>query len=189
MTAGSGLIHNEVPAEGDTVHSLQLWVNLPAANKMTEPRYQDLAGAKVPVRRESGAEVRVFSGASGDVVAPTMNYVPVTMVELRLEPGASVRQGLPTDYNAVVVLLEGEGRVGEASTAVTAGDVAWLTHGEGDRASEVVLAASGGPLRALFYAGRPLHEPVVSRGPFVMNTEAEIEQAYADYRDGKFGPA
>ncbi len=188
MTAGRGLIHNEIPAEGVTVHSLQLWVNLPAADKMTAPRYQDLAGDAVPVRREPGVEVRVFSGASGGVTAPTKNYVPVTMVEVRLDPGASVRQDLPADYNAVIVVLEGEGPIGAEAKFVTAGDVAWLTRGDSGEASEVAVRAQDKPLRALLCAGRPLHEAVVARGPFVMNTEAEIEQAYADYRAGRFGP-
>jgi len=189
MTAGRGLIHNEIPAEGDTVHSLQLWVNLPASDKMTAPRYQDLVGENVPVRRAPGAEIRVFSGASGDVVAPTKNYAPVTMVEFRLEPGAVVRQDLPADYNAFVVVLEGDGAIGAEASRVVAGDVAQLTRGAGAAPSEVTIAAGAAPLRALLYAGRPLHEPVVARGPFVMNTEAEIEQAYADYRAGRFGPA
>ncbi len=189
MTAGRGLIHNEIPAEGQTVHSLQLWVNLPAAQKMVAPRYQDLVAKEMPARREPGAEIRVFSGASGGVSAPTRNYVPVTMVEFRLDSGASVRQDLPADYNAVIVVLEGAGRVGAERTAVEAGDVAWLTRGEDAAPSEVEVAAGDKPLRALLYAGRPLHEPVVAGGPFVMNTQAEIEQAYADYRAGRFGPA
>jgi redox-sensitive bicupin YhaK (pirin superfamily) len=108
MTAGRGLIHNEIPTEGVTVHSLQLWINLPAAHKMTAPRYQDLAGGAVPVRRQPGVEIRVFSGASGGVTAPTKNVVPVTMVEVRLDQGTAVRQDLPADYNAAVVVLEGE---------------------------------------------------------------------------------
>jgi quercetin 2,3-dioxygenase len=188
MTAGRGLIHNEIPAEGVTVHSLQLWVNLPAADKMTAPRYQDLAGDAVPVRRQPGLEIRVFSGASGGLTAPTKNIVPVIMVEIRLDQGASVRQDLPADYNAVIVVLEGEGAIGAEGKIVTAGDVAWLTQGDSGKASEVEIRATDKPLRALLYAGRPLHEAVVARGPFVMNTEAEIEQAYADYRAGRFGP-
>jgi redox-sensitive bicupin YhaK (pirin superfamily) len=189
MTAGRGLIHNEIPAEGVVVHSLQLWVNLPAANKMTAPRYQDLAGDAVPVRREPGAEIRVFSGSSGGVTAPTENFAPVTMVEFRLEPAAWVRQDLPADYNAVVVVLEGAGALGAKGAPVAAGDVAWLTRGDSAAPSETAIQAGDRPLRALLYAGRPLREPVVARGPFVMNTEAEIEQAYADYRAGRFGPA
>jgi redox-sensitive bicupin YhaK (pirin superfamily) len=189
MTAGRGLIHNEIPAEGVVVHSLQLWVNLPAANKMTAPRYQDLAGDAVPVRREPGAEIRVFSGSSGGVTAPTENFAPVAMVEFRLEPAAWVRQDLPADYNAVVVVLEGAGALGAKGAPVAAGDVAWLTRGDSAAPSETAIQAGDRPLRALLYAGRPLREPVVARGPFVMNTEAEIEQAYADYRAGRFGPA
>ncbi len=124
MTAGRGLIHNEIPAEGVIVHSLQLWVNLPADDKMTAPRYQDLTGDAVPVRREPGAEIRVFSGSSGGVTAPTQNFAPVTLVEFRLEPGAWVRQDLPSDYNAVVVVLEGAGALGAKGAPVAAGDVA-----------------------------------------------------------------
>jgi quercetin 2,3-dioxygenase len=132
--------------------------------------------------------VRFFSGASGGLTAPTKNIVPVTMVEIRLDQGASVRQDLPADYNAIIVVLEGEGAIGVEGKIVTAGDVAWLTRGDSGKASEVEIRATDKPLRALLYAGRPLHEAVVARGPFVMNTEAEVEQAYADYRAGRFGP-
>ncbi len=156
---------------------------------MTSPRYQELAGDAVPVRRQPGVEVRVFSGASGGVIAPTKNFVPVTMVEIRLDQGASVRQDLPADYNTVIVVLEGEGSISAEAKFVTAGDVAWLTRDDTGKAFEVAIRAGGRPLRALLYAGRPLHEAVVARGPFVMNTEAEIEQAFADYHAGRFGPS
>ncbi len=97
--------------------------------------------------------------------------MPVTMVEIRLDLGASVRQDLPADYNSVIVVLEGDGAIGAEGTFVTAGDVAWLTRGDSGKASEVAIRAEDRPLRALLYAGRPLHEAVVARGPFVMNTE------------------
>ncbi len=93
MTAGRGIIHNEQPPGGVTVHSLQLWVNLPAADKMVEPRTQNLVAADLPLRREQGAEIRVFSGTSGDVIAPTKNYSPVTMLEARLEAGGAHSPG------------------------------------------------------------------------------------------------
>jgi len=188
MTAGSGLLHLEQPAAGVTVHSLQLWVNLPAADKMAEPRYQDLVAADLPVRREPGATVRVYSGASGQAVASTKNHVPVTMLEVRLEPGARICQDLPGDFNAFFVVLEGEGRVGSDATLVGAGQAVWLTRASEHDKSEVELAASSDKiLRALLFAGRPLHEPVVARGPFVMNTVQQIRQAYADYQAGQFG--
>jgi redox-sensitive bicupin YhaK (pirin superfamily) len=188
MTAGRGLIHNEVPAEGVTAHSLQLWINLPAADKMVAPRYQDLLAANLPVRREAGAEIRVFSGASGGVTAPTKTYVPVTILEIRLEAGASVVQELPGDYNAFVVVLEGAGLVGAPGASISSGDVAWLTRDPDAEVSEVRFSTGETPLRALLFAGRPLREPVVARGPFVMNDAAQIEQAYRDYREGRFGP-
>jgi redox-sensitive bicupin YhaK (pirin superfamily) len=156
---------------------------------MVPARYQDLRGAEMPVRHESGAEVRVFSGASGNVSGRAMNYTPVTMVELRLDGGASVSQGLPADYNAFVVVIAGGGTLGADATPVHAGDMAWLTRGSDPKASsQVTVAAGEAPLRALLIGGRPLQEPVVAQGPFVMNTEEEIRQAYADYRAGKFGP-
>jgi redox-sensitive bicupin YhaK (pirin superfamily) len=109
------------------------------------------------------------------------------MVEIRLEPRASIRQDLPADCNAFVVVLEGKGAIGLGATSVAAGDVASLTRDDSGGLSEVRAAAGDEPLRALLFAGRPLCEPVVARGPFVMNTEAEIEQAYIDYRAGRFG--
>ena len=94
---------------------------------MTEPRYQDLVASELPVRRERSVEVLVFSGASGGVTAPTQNHVPVTMLRMRCEPLASFRADLPGDFNAFVVVLEGEARLGTESTSVRAGQVAWLS--------------------------------------------------------------
>jgi redox-sensitive bicupin YhaK (pirin superfamily) len=187
MTAGRGIIHLEQPAEGVTVHSLQLWVNLPAADKMVEPAAQNLVAADLPLRSEPGARIRVFSGRSGEAIAPTRNYAPVTMLEIQLQAGVHVRQELPADYNAFLVVLEGEGVVGQ--TPVSTGDVVWLTRTDDSGTSEVEMGGGSAPLRALLYAGRPLREPVVAQGPFVMNTEEQIRQAYADYRAGRFGPS
>src|ERR1700689_5039711 len=101
--------------------------NLPAADKMVEPRTQNLVAADLPLRREQGAEIRVFSGKSGDAIAPTKNYMPVTMLEVRLEAGAQIRQELPAAYNAFLVVLEGDGLIGAAQSPVHANDVVWLT--------------------------------------------------------------
>jgi redox-sensitive bicupin YhaK (pirin superfamily) len=130
----------------------------------------------------------VYSGASGQVVASTKNHAPVTMLEVRLEPGARISQDLPGDLNAFFVILEGEGWIGSDATLVASGQTVWLTRASEHKKSEVELAASPDKiLRALLFAGRPLHEPVVARGPFVMNTEQQIRQAYADYQAGQFG--
>lgn len=185
MTAGRGVIHKEDPAPGSTVHSLQLWINLPSAKKMTEPRYQNLKSADMPVRKEEGATVRVFSGSSRRVKAPTLNHVPVTMVEILLEPGATVSQDLPGSYNGFLYVLEGSGTFGVDGTEGRAGQALFLSAAEGDAESEITLTAKE-KLRVLLYAGEPVNEPVVAYGPFVMNTEEEIRQAIRDYQTGKF---
>ncbi|WP_169089874.1 pirin family protein [Paenibacillus sp. PL91] len=185
MTAGRGVIHNEDPVEGEVVHSLQLWVNLPAADKMTAPRYQNLRSADMPVREEAGAVIRVFSGSSGSVQSATQNVVPVTMVEFTLEPGASVKQQLPGSYSGFLYVLEGEGEFGSERTKGSQRQVLTLTREEGIETSELEITAVT-KLRVMLYAGQPLNEPIVARGPFVMNTEEQIRQAYTDYRNGKF---
>lgn len=180
MTAGRGLIHNERPAKGQTVRVLQLWVNLPAMDKLVPASHQLLTGTEVPVRHAPGAEIRVFSGASGAVTSPTRNHVPVTMVELRLRPGAQVEQDLPAGHNGFVVVLEGNATIGPKATAVHAGQVAWLSTNEA--ASAVSLTGVDQGLRAILFAGRPLREPIAARGPFVMNTDEELAIGFAEYR-------
>ena len=186
MTAGRGIVHNENAVSGSIAHSLQLWVNLPASEKMTEPRYQALQGGTLPVRREPGVEIRLLSGRSGEAVSPTLNHVPVTALDARVAPGASFKQLLEPGANAFVLVLEGDARVGSSERRVQAGELAWLTRDNEEKGSEVTIAGGDIDSRVLLFAGRPLREPVAFGGPFVMNTEAEIKQAYADYRGGRF---
>lgn len=185
MTAGSGVVHNEVPSEGITAHSLQLWINLPREKKMTAPRYQNLKGNEVPVREEEGAAIRIFSDSSKDVVSPTLNHVPVTMVEARMGAGTSVSQDLPGSYRGIIYIIEGSGVFGENEVHASKGQVLELGHGKDNEASEINFTAEE-PLRFLLYAGKPIKEPVVARGPFVMNSEEEIRVAYQEYMQGTF---
>lgn len=185
MTAGSGVIHLESPPAGETVHSLQLWVNLPSDKKMTQPRTQQLQAADVPVRKEDGVFVRVYSGSSGGQTSSVQNYAPITMLEMVLEPGASFFQELPETYNGFLYILEGSGMFGGNEREGVNGQVLWLGSGQGTEGISL-RAGSAGSLRLLLYAGEPLKEPVVARGPFVMNTEREITQAFSDYRNGTF---
>ncbi|WP_106768876.1 pirin family protein [Paenibacillus faecalis] len=185
MTAGRGVLHNETPADGESVHMLQLWVNLPREHKMTEPRYQNMRAEDVPVRHENGALIRVYSGSSGDIVSNTLNYVPVTFVEMTIDSGASVTQDLPGSYNGFIYILEGSGQFGENKVEAKKGQALWLDSVAAEELSGIQVTANEN-LRLVLFAGEPLNEPVVARGPFVMNTEAEITQAYSDYRNGVF---
>ncbi|AKP47027.1 pirin family protein [Bacillus smithii] len=185
MTAGRGVIHKEDPAPGSTVHSLQLWINLPKTKKMTEPRYQNLKRESVPVRKEEGAVIRVFSGSSQGVKAKTLNHVPITMVEIDLEPKASIVQDLPGSYNGFLYVLEGSGFFGVDETEGRAGQVLFLTRDNEDSDSIIKITAKE-KMRVLLYAGEPINEPVVAYGPFVMTTQEEIRQAILDFQNGKF---
>jgi hypothetical protein len=184
MTAGRGIIHAEEP-RGTTVHTLQLWLNLPAADKLIAPRYQDLRGVDMPVKRDNGTTRRVFAGALGALRAPTETHVPVTMVELRMEPGASAVMDLPARDTAFIYVIDGLGRFGGDERVGGAGQAVWFARSDSDGLSAVAVLAQE-PFHAILWSGPPLGEPVVARGPFVMNTTRQIQDAYADYRAGRF---
>ncbi len=186
MTAGGGVEHLEDPVDDKSVHVLQLWLNLSAADKLTPSRYQDLRGAQMPIRKEPGAEVRVFSGDSAGIRGPALNHVPVTMVEVRLNAGVTMTQELPGSYNGFIYVIDGEGRFGRDSVVAGRDHTLWLERTASGMHTSVSMTAITS-LRALLFAGEPLHESVVARGPFVMNTEQQIEEAYADYQAGRFG--
>ncbi|SEB54683.1 pirin family protein [Terriglobus roseus] len=180
MTAGKGVIHNEQPVDGQTVHALQLWINLRSEEKQVSAHLQTLHAVAMPVRKEPGVEARVFSGRSGTTEAPTTNHTPVMMVELRLGPDAEIQHEIPPGFNAFVVLLEGNARVCSPTVNVRAGQIAWFTQSE--NVSAAFLSADDHGLRALLFAGKPLREPVAARGPFVMSTEEELLVGFRDYR-------
>lgn len=182
MTAGRGVIHSE-EAGADGAHSLQLWVNLPSNLKMTEPRYQDLRGDEMPVRREGNAALRVYSGASGGVAAQTRTHVPMTMIEVRFDAAGSVVEDLPPSYNAFIYIIEGSGRFGRDETAAHAGQAVWF---ENDGSSEEIDIQADGALHAMLWAGEPTRERIAARGPFVMNTQEELMQAWIDFQSGRF---
>lgn len=184
MTAGRGIMHAEEPLTPQ-VHTLQLWLNLPASMKMTPPRYQDLRLIDMPQRRGPGFEVTVYSGSAGGTAASTRNVVPFTMLGLKLNPGATLMQDVPCWYRAFLYVLSGSGRFGVHKTFARAGQVVWFDHAEEVAPSEITIETEEG-LRALLFAGEPIGEPVAARGSFVMNSLAELQQAYADYRAGRF---
>lgn len=182
MTAGRGIVHEEMPRArpGGELWGYQLWVNLPAAEKMTAPRYQELGAETVPEFDLDDARVRLVAGELAGRRGPIEGVsVRPTMFDATLAPGAALRQAIAGEHNAFACVIEGEVQLGAEGRAVRRGQLAVL--GAGD----TLVAASGTGGRMLVLAGRPIGEPIARRGPFVMNTEAELRQAFADYRAGR----
>jgi len=186
MTAGSGIIHGENARTLGNVRLLQLWLTLPTANRWTAPGFQDLHADRVPVRREPGVDVRLYSGASGGLQAPTRNQVPVTIVEMAMKAGASIEQDLPVTYNGFLFVLDGSVRVGEDPTPIARNQVGWLDRPSGDGVSVVRITAHEEGARIVLYAGQPQGTPIVSHGPFIGDTIDDIKRSYQEYREGRF---
>ncbi|KAE9450579.1 hypothetical protein C3L33_17515, partial [Rhododendron williamsianum] len=157
MTAGRGIIHSEMPAGDGVQRGLQLWINLASKDKMIEPRYQELLSEDIARAEKDGVEVRVIAGEAMGVQSPVYTRTPTMYLDFTLKPGAQLHQSIPESWNSFVYLIEGEGRMEQVIKAV-----------------EFVLIG-----------GQPLGEPVVQYGPFVMNTQAEIEQTIEDYQHSK----
>jgi hypothetical protein len=196
MTAGGGILHIERPPEalvasGGLFHGIQLWVNLPSAQKLVEPRYQDLraGGVGLLTSPDAGALVRVIAGEVAGVQGPGSTYTPMAMVHATVAPGASLTLPWRDDFNALGYVLSGHGTVGAERIAVRSGQLAVFGAGGaitvGADASQDARDASG--LDILLLGGTPLREPVAWMGPFVMNTKAEVQQAFEDFQKGKLG--
>jgi quercetin 2,3-dioxygenase len=186
-TAGSGIVHGPARPIQGRFRILQLWLTLPQSQRWTAPDNQIIRSEAVPVRREPGVEVRLYSGATGTLTSTTRNRVPVTLLDVRLEPGAQVEQQLPNDYNGFLYVLSGQARVGESRTSLGVSQVAWLdrptTEGDG-----LLTIGNDGPepLRLLLYAGQRQNVPIVSYGPFIGDTRGDIARSIERYQTGSF---
>ncbi|HJV68126.1 pirin family protein [Ideonella sp.] len=189
MTAGRGIIHSELPEqEQGRMEGFQLWLNLPAKDKMVPAWYRDIPAGEIPHWRAPGVDVGVIAGhaGSGDgAVAGAMQreHTEPFYLDIHLDAGARFQQPLPAGHHAFVYVYRGEAMVGE--TAVPAQRMAILTQDEA--ADGVALATGDQPVRALLIAGRPLREPIAQYGPFVMNSQEQIFQAVEDFRAGRLG--
>jgi redox-sensitive bicupin YhaK (pirin superfamily) len=186
MTAGRGIIHGENAGARGKVRLLQLWLTLPKRERWTTPAFQDVRAAAVPIRREPGAEVRLYSGTSGTLRSSTRNHVPVTLVEATLQPGAAIEQDLPVSYNGFVFLIEGSVGAGANLAPLGTGQVGWLDRPSGEGASTLRLLAGARGARLVLYAGEPTGDPIVSHGPFIGDSRDDIVRLYGEYRAGGF---
>ena len=185
MTAGRGIVHSEMPEQTEgKMRGFQLWLNLPARDKMTEPNYQEFGPDKLPVVERAGVNVKVIAGQVDGTVGPVRQpATDPTYLDLRIDAGAAFTLPLPVGHSAFIYVYEGSAAVGTGRDAavIEAQELAVLGDG-----SEVRLEGRAARTRAILVAGRPLREPVARYGPFVMNTREEIMQAFSDYQTGKF---
>jgi quercetin 2,3-dioxygenase len=180
MKAASGVIHSEMPRQTEgLMRGFQLWINLPAREKMSDPAYQEYGPDAFPVTEEAGARVKVLMGVHGDARSPIEDPVTdVHYLDVTLAPGSDFRHELPEDRNTFVYVYEGSVKV--QGSPLDTHELAVLADGEA-----AALRAGEGGARFILVAGRPIGEPIVQYGPFVMNRRDEIEQAFHDYQQGR----
>lgn len=180
MTAGSGILHQEMPQHSERMLGFQLWLNLPRAEKMAEPAYLSIGPEQIGLERREGAEIRVLSGRFGGAEGVMPHHIPASIYDISLRPGVSLEIPVDPEETAFLFLIEGEAlvegrRIGEKTAAL-------LEKGE----AVAVAAPEEKPARVIFYSGRPLGEPIAWGGPIVMNTDAELSHAFAELRAGTF---
>jgi redox-sensitive bicupin YhaK (pirin superfamily) len=191
MTAGRGLVHSEMPEQQEgRMRGFQLWLNLPARDKMTAPKYQEFGPERIPTATPAkGVTARVIAGQVAGIAGPILQpATDPTYLDLGLEPGAQFVQALPPDYAAFLYVFEGALQVGTdpGASPVRTHELAVLSEGAEIRLKGLTAGADGKTARAILVAGRPLREPVAKYGPFVMNTREELQQAFSDFQNGKF---
>jgi hypothetical protein len=173
--------------DGGVMHGFQIWVNLPARDKMMKPRYQEIPKTGVPeaLSTDGKVKVRVIAGAALGMRAVIETRTPIYFLHFTIQPGGEVMQEVPAGYNALLYLISGGVRVGTENKNAREGQMVQL--GDGDTVRLAVANDATVPADLLLLAGQPLNEPVARYGPFVMNTREEIEQAFRDYQSGRMG--
>jgi quercetin 2,3-dioxygenase len=187
MTAGRGIIHRELAFRNERAHVLQLWVNLPGEQKMIETRYQDLRAADRPVMERDGARLDVISGRVDDIFGAALNNWPISGTLIIVEPNARLEHPVPAADRAFFYVMSGEVTIDGHD--LRSGQIAWSDPVPQASDSAITLSTGGGdePSVVMAYSGQPIRQPVAMGGPFVMNSQAEIEQAFRDFHSGKFG--
>ncbi|ADC49601.1 pirin-like protein [Alkalihalophilus pseudofirmus OF4] len=190
MNAGSGARHAEEAVDDDLIHTLQLWLNLPKALKGTESSYQNVLVEDAPKVEIDGGYLQIYSGEAEGVKGPMDSLVPINMFELYLKEGESYSLKLPQNHNGHIYMLQGEMTFADKVTmGKTEAGLLSYQKGADDDAFDHLHIKANERSRMLIYTGKPINESVVARGPFVMNTEDEIHEAFNDFRMGRFGPS
>jgi redox-sensitive bicupin YhaK (pirin superfamily) len=182
MTSGRGILHEEMPRRGPNgeIYGFQLWVNLPAALKMTQPRYQEVRADTIPIYRNDGAAVRIVTGQIEGLAGPVSEIAAAPLyLDVSLEPAREWTQPVPAGHTALTYVFEGQARFAEQEVSA----VHLVRFGDGE---SIQVRTGDDPVRFMLFAGKPFGEPIVPYGPFVMNTREEIQQALMDLKNGTF---
>jgi len=195
MTAGDGILHIETPPEalveaGGLFHGIQLWINLPSAKKRIAPQYQDLQGndSIMVASADGGSYARILAGAVDGHEGPGISHTPLAITHVTIAPGASISIPWPSNFNALAYVLAGSGAIGTEQRIISEGQLAVLVNGDLiEISADAKQDSRTENLEIFLIGGVPLREPVVAYGPFVMNTTAEIQEAFDDYQKGRLG--
>lgn len=185
MTAGSGVVHTETIDKKAKLRLLQLWLVLPKKNRWTMPRLQNLSYNDVSKISEKGLNIYVYSGSLGGVASPILNYVPLIVADIQLQPGVKTTQVLPASYNTFLYMLEGNINVGEDDKVLKEGQVGWLDKFSENSQSKLQLESGELGGRAILYSAEPQGDNIVSHGPFIGDTQEDISRLNQEYRQGK----
>lgn len=185
MTAGNGVVHTETIDKIARMRLLQLWVNLPKKDRWVSPRVQDLPLEHVPTLQENGVTLKLYSGTLAGLNSPVDNYVPIIIADISLEARVTTTLHLPANFNTLLYVLQGSAEVGETSRLLQLDQVGWLDLSAKEELSELQVTAGEAGTRVVLYAGKPTGESMISHGPFIGDSPADITRLYHDYRQGR----
>ena len=185
MTAGSGVIHTETIHTETRMRLLQLWLNLPKKNRHAAPKLQHLLSEHVPEVKRNGFRVRVYSGSFAGVTSPLENQAPVIIADIEMQHGSTINEKVPIGYSTFIYVLNGNIEAGEYNTVLKKEQVGWFDRYDEDGESEVSITAGNTGARVVLYSGQPQGDEIVSKGPFIADTEEEIHRLYREYREGR----
>jgi redox-sensitive bicupin YhaK (pirin superfamily) len=185
MTAGSGIVHTETIDKKSKLRLLQLWLNLPKKDRWATPRVQNLPLEHVPTSNEQGVGIKLYSGSLAGLTSPVQNYSPMIVADITIDAGVSTVLRLPANYNTFLYILEGDIKVGNGEKQLNKDQVGWLNLLEEEGESELHLRAGETGVRFVLYAGKPTGDHIVSHGPFIADTDEDIQRLYQEYRRGE----
>jgi len=185
MTAGSGIIHTETIDTRVKMRLLQLWLNLPKADRWAQPRVQDIPAEHVPTAAGDGWDIKVYSGSMAGITSPVLNHSRLIIADVKMKAAATFNHVLPATYTTFLYVLDGSIKVGDGQKLLAKDQVGWLDRSDVAANSELTITAGDNGVRFVIYSGEPTGDPIVSHGPFIADSSEDIQRFYSEFRHGK----